>query len=149
MTDNLTTERVDHPPRVREAIDELMREKDAIDNRTTELLDGLRNVGNLHEFAELFGFNWHDESDWTWHDVAVKMADWLEQAIVATLGNEACEWQGSVGQGWCQGAYDATIDEYDGFFTTWHILGCGHGVLMADDEKPSYCPECGAKVVER
>lgn len=72
-----------------------------------------------------------------------------EQAIAATLGNEACEWQGSVGQGWCQGAYDATIDEYDGFFTTWHILGCGHGVLMADDEKPSYCPECGAKVVER
>lgn len=38
MTDNRTTERVDHPPRVREAIDELMREKDATDNRTTELL---------------------------------------------------------------------------------------------------------------
>lgn len=35
MTDNRTTERVDHPPRVREAIDELMREKDATDNRTT------------------------------------------------------------------------------------------------------------------
>lgn len=55
------------------------------DNRTTELLDGLRNVGNLHEFAELFGFDWHDESDWTWHDVAVKMADDFEQAIAATL----------------------------------------------------------------
>ena len=59
------------------------------DNRTTELLDGLRNVGNLHEFAELFGFNWHDESDWTWHDVAVKMADELEQAIAATLRSES------------------------------------------------------------
>lgn len=58
------------------------------DNRTTELLDGLRNVGNLHEFAELFGFDWHDESDWTWHDVAVKIADELEQAIAATLGSE-------------------------------------------------------------
>lgn len=58
-------------------------------NRTTELLDGLRNVVNLHEFAELFGFNWHDESDWTWHDVAVKMADELEQAIAATLGRGA------------------------------------------------------------
>lgn len=57
------------------------------DNRTTELLDGLRNVGNLHEFAELFGFDWHDDSDWTWHDVAVKMADDFEQAIAATLGN--------------------------------------------------------------
>lgn len=75
------------------------------DNRTTELLDGLRNVGNLHEFAELFGFDWHDDSDWTWHDVAVKMADGLEQAIAATLGsgtltaeqvekivNRNCEW---------------------------------------------------------
>lgn len=58
------------------------------DNRTTELLDGLRNVGNLHEFAELFGFDWHDESDWTWHDVAVKMADELEQAIAVTLRSE-------------------------------------------------------------
>lgn len=58
------------------------------DNRTTELLDGLRNVGNLHEFAELFGFDWHDDSDWTWHDVAVKMADELEQAIAATLWSE-------------------------------------------------------------
>lgn len=51
------------------------------DNRTTELLDGLRHVGNLHEFAELFGFDWCDDSDWTWHDVAVKMADELEQAV--------------------------------------------------------------------
>lgn len=59
------------------------------DNRTTELLDGLRSVGNLHEFAELFGFNWEDDSDWTWHDVAVKMADELEQAIAATLGSDA------------------------------------------------------------
>lgn len=61
------------------------------DNRTTELLDGLRNVGNLHEFAELFGFDWRDDSDWTWHDVAVKMADELEQAIAATLGSGTSE----------------------------------------------------------
>lgn len=38
MTDNRTTDRVDHSPRVRDAIDELMRKKDAADNRTTELL---------------------------------------------------------------------------------------------------------------
>lgn len=66
------------------------------DNRTTELLDGLRNVGNLHEFAELFGFDWHDESDWTWHDVAVKMADDFEQAIAATLGSGTCEERGTL-----------------------------------------------------
>lgn len=32
------SERVDHPPRVREAIDELMRKKDATDNRTSEYI---------------------------------------------------------------------------------------------------------------
>ena len=53
------------------------------DNRTTELLDGLRNVGNLHEFAELFGFDWTDESDWDWHDVACAMAD-------AMAGDRSC-----------------------------------------------------------
>ena len=47
----------------------------------TELLNGLRNVGNLVEFAELFGFNWSIDGDWTWHDVSVKMADVLEQII--------------------------------------------------------------------
>lgn len=46
MSGNRTTERVDHPPRVRDAIDELMREKDANDNRTTELLrEGLTKRG--------------------------------------------------------------------------------------------------------
>lgn len=58
------------------------------DNRMTELLDGLRNVGNLHEFAELFGFDWYGDDDWTWHDVAVKMADDFEQAIAETLGSD-------------------------------------------------------------
>lgn len=64
------------------------------DSNATELLDGLRNVGNLHEFAELFGFDWHDDSDWTWHDVAVKMADDIEQAVAMTLGSEEkeCAW---------------------------------------------------------
>lgn len=93
------------------------------DNRTTELLDGLRNVGNLHEFAELFGFDWHDDSDWTWHDVAVKMADELEQAIAATLGSDAkpcyatdythehCKY--SVNRGW--------------------VENIAHGTLTADD----------------
>ena len=42
-------------------------------------LKALRNVGNLHEFAVLFGFDWNDPDwDWTWHDVAVKMADDIE-----------------------------------------------------------------------
>ena len=50
MTDNRTTDRVDHSPRVRDAIDELMHKKDASDNRTTELLrEGLTERGVEYE----------------------------------------------------------------------------------------------------
>lgn len=96
--------------------------------------------------------NW-EVGDVVWHakeltnglDVATRYLT-PEQAIAATVGRGTCEWQGSVGQGWCQGVYDETRDEYAGFFATWHILGCGHGVLMADDEKPNYCLSCGREV---
>ena len=64
----------------------------------------------------------------------------------ATLGRGTCEWQGSTGQGWCQGAYDESIEEYDGFTVTRHYFSCGHGALMADGEKPNYCPHCGCEV---
>lgn len=35
----------------------------------------LRLVQGLHSHAEMFGFRWDDDSDWTWHDVACKIAD--------------------------------------------------------------------------
>ena len=35
----------------------------------------LRLVQGLHSHAEMFGFDWDDGSDWTWHDVACKIAD--------------------------------------------------------------------------
>ena len=35
----------------------------------------LRLVQGLHSHAEIFGFKWDDDSDWTWHDVACKIAD--------------------------------------------------------------------------
>ena len=48
-----------------------------VGNRT-DLSKRLREVNGLHEFAELFGFSWADESDWTWHDVARAMADEID-----------------------------------------------------------------------
>lgn len=45
-----------------------------------ELSKRLREVHGLHAFAELFGFDWTDESDWTWHDVACVMADAVDAA---------------------------------------------------------------------
>ena len=120
------------------------------DNRTTELLDGLRNVGNLHGFAELFGFDWHDESDWTWHDVAVKMADELEQAIAATLGNgtltaeqvrEAIERRSAwvIGNNRCfhDGAYEEIADELNA------KLGSGTCEFSQTTDNPPTCSNCG------
>ena len=52
---------------------------------STDLSKRLREVYGLHAFAELFGFDWHDESDWSWHDVACAMADAVD---VATVGEE-------------------------------------------------------------
>ena len=110
------------------------------DNRTTELLDGLWHVGNLHEFAELFGFNWHDDSDWTWHDVAVKMADELEQAIAATLGSGTCEDVGERCDFACSECGARLYTEMSDGYTM--ILGDEETILL----KPNYCPNCGRKV---
>lgn len=38
----------------------------------------LRLVQGLYSHAEMFGFNWDDDSDWTWHDVACKIADEID-----------------------------------------------------------------------
>lgn len=48
----------------------------------TDLARRLREVTGLHAFAELFGFDWADDSDWTWHDVARAMADAIDAATV-------------------------------------------------------------------
>lgn len=38
----------------------------------------LRLVQGLHSHAAMFGFNWSDDSNWTWHDVACKIADEID-----------------------------------------------------------------------
>lgn len=48
----------------------------------TDLSKRLREVYGLHAFAELFGFDWTDGSDWDWHDVACAMADAVDAATV-------------------------------------------------------------------
>lgn len=127
------------------------------DNRTTELLEGLRNVGNLHEFAELFGFNWNDDSDWTWHDVAVKMADDFEQAIAATLGSGTCEERGTLTADDIRDLIERHSDESGGNGRDFHN---GAYVAIADElntraERTCHdanigglfvCSECGANM---
>lgn len=115
------------------------------DNRTTDLLDGLRNVGNLHEFAELFDFNWHDESDWTWHDVAVKMAYGLEQAVAATLGSEPPydELLRCIENDWHIKA------SWDGLRKFWHIELTEEGVKLRDTTHGTLTAEQVREVIER
>lgn len=96
------------------------------------LIKGLRNVGNLHQFAELFGFDWEDSEDWSWHDVAVKMADIIEEHNTRIERTCTFEWS-SFGSG---------EDSYEG----WYCSVCGENDLNIDDEPP-YCPYCGSKVV--
>ncbi|MBQ3339786.1 MAG: hypothetical protein IJG82_09405 [Atopobiaceae bacterium] len=45
------------------------------------LSDELREIHGLTAFAELFGFDWDGDSDWTWHDVAVAMADRVDEEL--------------------------------------------------------------------
>lgn len=59
-----------------------------VGNRT-DLSKRLREVNGLHEFAELFGFDWADDSDWTWHDVARAMADAVDAATAGMTEEEA------------------------------------------------------------
>ena len=43
-----------------------------------EVAARLRKAIGLHEFAEVLGFNWTDESDWVWNDVSNLVADLIE-----------------------------------------------------------------------
>ena len=38
----------------------------------------LRKAIGIHEFAEVLGFSWTDESDWVWNDVSNLVADLIE-----------------------------------------------------------------------
>lgn len=48
----------------------------------------LRKAIGLHEFAEVLGFNWTDDSDWAWKDVSNLVADLIEPSKPeGTCGN--------------------------------------------------------------
>lgn len=65
--------------------------------------------------------------------------DYLTEAEAVAAWNSraerTCHVDGSI-------SYDCMyVTEYE------HDLTCGHTVTTLDREPPSYCPECGAKVV--
>lgn len=87
----------------------------------TDLAKRLREVHGLHEFAELFGFDWADDSDWTWHDVACAMADAVD-AVTACAGTCHKKWRN--GYGFCS--------------------ECGYNIT---GEWAIYCPTCGRRCI--
>lgn len=144
MSDNRTTERVDHPPRVREAIDELMRKKDATDNRTTELREKLTERGVEYTTNDHLGAY---ETSWDGFTAMqltpgakLMMVFTPEQAIAATLGNSRAERTCKQEErGWGTEGDHARV---------W--LTCGHDCMVPTvQDLPNYCPTCGARVVGR
>lgn len=147
MTDNRTTERVDHPPRVREAIDELMREKDATDNRTTELC----------KLLDERGIEWKDgdaayEIEWStpdgrhcsamyWKPAFTVLVSGCtpEQAIAATLGRPKVKKVRGM-----------TYDEHGGEVYFLACSGCGDWVdgdldCIGEYDGPNFCHNCGGE----
>ena len=48
------------------------------DDERREVAARLRKATGLHEFAEVLGFDWTDDSDWVWNDVSNLVADLIE-----------------------------------------------------------------------
>lgn len=56
-----------------------------------------------------------------------------EQAVAATLGRGTCKVEGSI--------------DYGEFGCWQYDLSCGCRILWPDSEPPTFCPECGRRVV--
>ena len=48
------------------------------DTERREVAARLRKAIGLHEFAEVLGFSWTDDSDWGWNDVSNVVAELIE-----------------------------------------------------------------------
>ncbi len=91
-----------------------------------EIAARLRKAHGIMAFVDALGIDL--DSDWAWTDVSRRVADLIDQT---------CE-VSSVE------TYDDELGQLDG----WEFhLTCGHSVKRPYYEAPSYCPECGARVV--
>lgn len=49
------------------------------------LCGDLRGVYSMSAFARLFGFEMSSDEDWTWHDVAMAVADRIERGVTIAV----------------------------------------------------------------
>ena len=135
------------------------------DSERREVATRLRKAIGLTEFAEVLGFNWTDDSDWVWNDVSNLVADLIEpgEPKVKCVAEVKVD-----GERLEQLVHDAAVEltgidrdaertcrvksshevEGDGCYSYFEYeLTCGHEIAWGDQLPPSYCPECGRRVL--
>lgn len=106
---------------------------------------------NLFTMAEIFGFNWEDDSKWRWHDVGAKIADLIEPQ---ELKCETCEQMGNPDSfithllGVERHRYVELTKTEDDEFGIYDYLSCGHVATRQCIELPNYCPYCGCRIIK-
>ena len=73
----LDTHRVDLPLRIFPEREDSST-KEPTENQLLDLCDQLRGVKGLADLSRLFGYEVSSSEAWTWHDVAVSIADRIE-----------------------------------------------------------------------
>lgn len=76
----LDTHRVDIPIKIFPSGEDLPNEEEP-ENQLHALCDQLRSVRGLTDLSKLFGYEMSSNEIWTWHDVAVSIADRIENCV--------------------------------------------------------------------
>ena len=86
----------------------------------------LRKTRGIMAFVDALGIDF--DSDWYWTDVSRRVSDLIDPTCQVSSVETYCNELGQL-DGW-----------------EFHLT-CGHSVQRPYYEAPSYCPECGARVV--
>lgn len=119
------------------------KDNDEHSRTSAELSKRLREVYGLHAFAELFGFNWTDDSDWTWHDVACAMADAVD---AVTAGSEEPPYDELIEA--LRRDWDIDVS-WDGLRKFWNIALTEEGMRKRDAATVGNAREPSNAVIER
>ena len=107
------------------------------DDERREVAVRLRKAIGLHEFAEVLGFNWTDDSDWFWKDVSNLVADLIEPEPERTCRDND-HMQDAIK---CSECGEITLD------TLYWVESSG-GLMTVKGHSPRFCSNCGARVIE-